>query len=311
MKSKVGWTADRVLLAENGVSRAAAQILRRPLPGTPFCVLYVPKGPGLDYYDVDLLNSVLEWLEGYARRNRAIFIKIDPDLALRSPGADCLPQRGWRLSGEQIQYRNTVVLALGLDEEEMLSRMKPKWRYNIRVAERRGVRIESGGEAEMPMLYGLYAETGARDGFLIRQFSYYQELWGRMIRAGLAKMFLARLDGEIIAGLILFTFSDRAWYFYGSSSSAHRDSMPNHLLQWEAIRWAKGHGFRQYDFWGAPDHLDERDPMFGVYKFKMGFGGQFVERIPAHDYVINPLLYWLYAIVRPRYLSRLRKQSPK
>jgi lipid II:glycine glycyltransferase (peptidoglycan interpeptide bridge formation enzyme) len=184
--------------------------------------------------------------------------------------------------------------------------MKPKSRYNIRLAEKRGVRVEPGTEAEMPVFYRLYAETGARDGFLIRRFPYYREVWETMLRGNLARVLFARVGTETIAALMLFFFSRRAWYFYGASSGKYRDSMPNHLLQWEAIRWAKGHGCREYDFWGAPDHLAEDEPMFGVYRFKSGFGGRFVERIAAHDFVVNPLLKYIYSVARPRYLARLR-----
>ena len=288
LKSKVGWTPTRLLFAEDGKPFAAAQILRRPLPRTPLGVLYVPKGPILDYQDATLFGAVLDLLEQHARRDHAIFIKVDPDVITETPAASCLPGRGWRVSTEQIQYKNTVVLDLTKSEEELLATMKPKWRYNLRLAEKKGVRIGLGTEAELPLFYEMYAETGARDGFLIRRFPYYRDLWGTMLRGNLAQMFLAKVGAEAIAGLILFTFSNRAWFFYGASRSQQRELMPNHLLQWEAIRWAKAHGLREYDFWGAPDRLEESEPMYGVYKFKMGFGGKFVERIPAHDFVISP-----------------------
>jgi lipid II:glycine glycyltransferase (peptidoglycan interpeptide bridge formation enzyme) len=306
VKSKVGWTAERLVFAENGRPRAAAQILRRTLPRTPFGVMYVPKGPALDYQYTDLLGIVLGHLEEHARRSRAIFVKADPDIPSDAPAAHCLTERGWRVSAEQIQYRNTVVLDLARSEGEIFEAMKPKWRYNIRLAEKRGVRVEAGNEADLPVFYRLYAETGARDGFLVRQFPYYREVWGRMLRGDLARVLFARVGSETIAGLMLFVFSGRAWFFYGASAGKLRELMPNHLLQWEAIRWAKWHGCREYDFWGAPDHLAEGEPMYGVYKFKMGFGGRLVERIPAHDFVTGSLLHWLYRAVRPKYLARLR-----
>jgi lipid II:glycine glycyltransferase (peptidoglycan interpeptide bridge formation enzyme) len=322
LKEKYGWTASRIIFADNNSPVAAAQILRRSVPRTPFSVLYVPKGPALDYNNVPLFNRVLTELEHYARRVRAIFIKVDPDVLSESPAAFLLPKRRWRLSGEQIQYHNTVTLDLTHAEDELLAAMKPKWRYNIRLAQKKGVRVECGTEDDLALFYEMYAETSARDGFLIRQFPYYRDVWSTLMRAGLAQIFLAQVSrpstssslradsaqDETIAGLILFVFAGRAWYFYGASRNSHRELMPNHLLQWEAIRWAQQQGCREYDFWGAPDQLDESEPMFGVYKFKMGFGGKFVERIPAHDFVVNPTLYWLYAVARPWYLARLRKR---
>jgi lipid II:glycine glycyltransferase (peptidoglycan interpeptide bridge formation enzyme) len=200
------------------------------------------------------------------------------------------------------------MLDLTRPEEELLAAMKSKWRYNIRLAQRKGVRVEEGNEGNLELFYELYRETSERDGFLIRAFPYYRDVWSTMLRANYAQIFFARVGQETVAGLILFVFGARAWYFYGASRNAHRELMPNHLLQWEAIRWAKQRVCREYDFWGAPDRLDESDPMYGVYNFKMGFGGQFVERIPAHDFVVNPALYWLYAVARPKYLARLRRR---
>lgn len=315
VKIRQGWTPTRVLLQENSNTVAAAQILRRPLPRTPFGVLYVPKGPSLDFEQPELFARVLGELEKIARQQRAIFIKVDPDVRVKQGAAVVLGQRGWRISEEQIQFHNTVTLDLTRSEEQILAEMKPKWRYNIRLAEKKGVRVErtaertTGQRETLETFYEMYAETSARDGFLIRPLSYYRNVWETMMRAGYAQVLMARVGQEPVAGIILFLFGKRAWYFYGASRNAHRDLMPNHLLQWEAMRWAKEAGCTEYDFWGAPDVLEESAPMYGVYKFKMGFGGEFLERIPAHDFVVNRALYWLYAVARPRYLARLRKSA--
>lgn len=319
IKARHGWSPQRIVFSENNSVCAVAQILRRPLPRTPFGVLYVPKGPALDFENAELFARVLSELENIARRQRAIFMKIDPDIRADQNTADVLQQRGWRVSDEQIQFHNTVTLDLMRSEAEILAAMKPKWRYNIRLAERKGVQVEHGTADDLKLFYEMYAETSARDGFLIRSFEYYRDVWETMLRAGQAKIFLARLHhsstalhsapNDAIAGIILFFFGKRAWYFYGASRNAQRDLMPNHLLQWEAMRWAKQQGCAEYDFWGAPNSMNENDSMYGVYKFKMGFGGQFVERIPAHDFVVNSALYWAYAVARPRYLARLRPRT--
>lgn len=320
IKARHGWTPTRVLMCENAIPVAAAQLLRRPLPRTPFGVLYVPKGPALNFESPELFGRVLQELEKFARQQRAIFIKLDPDIRTNQAAAAVLAQRGWRVSDEQIQFHNTVTLDLARSEQDILAAMKPKWRYNIRLAEKKGVQVQVGNAetGAWRLFYEMYAETSARDGFLIRPFEYYRNVWETMTQAGQARLFLARVrdssggpsQGDVIAGILLFWFGKRAWYFYGASRNTHRELMPNHLLQWEAMRRAKQQGCTEYDFWGAPDVLDESAPMYGVYKFKMGFGGEFVERIPAHDFVVNGPLYWLYAVARPRYLARLRKQQP-
>lgn len=309
IKARYGWVPTRVLFCENAAPVAAAQLLRRALPRTPFGVIYVPKGPALRFENSVLLNRVLESLENIARQQRAIFIKIDPDIGKNQPAASILGQRHWRASVEQIQFHNTVTLDLKPSEEDLLDRMKPKWRYNIRLAERKGVKIVEGNAQSLKVFYDMYAETGSRDNFLIRPFAYYEDVWKTMLGAHRAKIFLASKGEQVIAGLILFLFGARVWYFYGASRSAHRDFMPNHLLQWHAMRWSKAHGCTEYDFWGAPDVLDESALMYGVYKFKAGFGGEFVERIAAHDFVVNRALYWAYAVARPKYLARLKTRQ--
>ncbi|MBC7224794.1 MAG: peptidoglycan bridge formation glycyltransferase FemA/FemB family protein, partial [Anaerolineae bacterium] len=152
----------------------------------------------------------------------------------------------------------------------------------------------------------LYRETSQRDGFLIRRFAYYRDVWARFLKAGLARLLLAYHEGDLLAGVITFRFGARAWYMYGASASVKRNLMPNHLLQWEAMLRARAEGVREYDFWGAPDRLDERDPMWGVYRFKAGFGGRFVERIGAYDFPVGRARYFLYTRLMPRVLEAMR-----
>lgn len=327
-KSRYGWSARRLLWNDaNGRPAAAAQILRRALGfltaniRLPISILYLPKGPLLNWADAALRRRVLADLEALARRERAIFVKVDPDLplAVGLPGSDHLNatgaaatsdlrHRAWQLSSEPIQFSNTSVLDLRCSEAELLAGMKQKTRYNVRLAEKKGVRVRSnpGSRADLDLLYRLYAETSVRDGFMIRAADYYRDVWGSFMDAGLAQPLIAEVEAEPVSGLILFTFARTAWYMYGMSRAIHREKMPNHLLQWEAIRWAKAHGCETYDFWGAPDEFHERDPMWGVWKFKEGFGGQVVRYIGAWDYVPSPLLYWLYSAAMPRVLGALR-----
>lgn len=300
-KRRWGWT-PRYLLSP--AHDAAALVLRRTISPLNLNLLYVPKGPALDYANAATVDRVLGDLIEVARRERAIFIKIDPDL----PAADqlILRDRGWRFSAEQIQFRNTMLIDLTPAEDQLLAAMKPKTRYNVRLAEKKGVVIRSGTLADLDLLYAMYAETAQRDGFIIRPLDYYRDVWGRFIQSGLGQPLLAQVDGDVVAGLILFHFADSAWYMYGMSRNVHRDKMPNYLLQWAAIRWAKARGCTRYDLWGAPDELTEADSMWGVYKFKEGLGADFTPHVGAHDYVISPLGYWLYTRLMPRLLDVLR-----
>ena len=319
-KSRWGWQPTRLLFEQDGQTLAAAQILRRQLPRLPLYVTYVPKGPVLDYENPLQLGRVLSALERQASEQRSLFIKIDPDVWLSrgtgdsppAPGAtdvlERFSQHGWRPSAEQIQFRNTVLVDLSQDEDEMLANMKAKTRYNIRLTSRRGVRARLGDESDLKTFFRLYHETSQRDEFLIRPSTYYLDVWSEFLRVGEAHLLLAEVDGEPIAGVILFHFGQTAWYMYGASSNQYRNLMPNYLLQWEAMRLAKKLGCTQYDMWGAPDCFDENDPMWGVYRFKVGFGGETVQGIGAFDFSRSPRLYWIYTTAMPRVLNLARRR---
>lgn len=323
-KSRWGWTALPLTMAigaNHAESVAAALVLKRQLPWLPFSVLYVPKGPVLDYRNADLRERVLGQLEQLARRERAIFIKIDPEVVkswgveeersspLGTQVTQTLRTRGWVPSAEQIQFRNTVELYLDQDEEQLLAAMKQKTRYNIRLAGRKGVTVREGTRADLPMIFAMYQATAARDGFTIRPEAYYLDGWGALLDAGMAQPLIAEFEGQPIAAVILVRYGERAIYMYGASSNEERDRMPNYLLQWEAIRWAKNAGCTVYDMWGAPDHFDEGDRLWGVWRFKAGFNGEVVCFIGAWDYPARPLLYRLYTDLVPRYLDVLRRRG--
>ncbi|MFQ5400484.1 MAG: lipid II:glycine glycyltransferase FemX [Anaerolineae bacterium] len=323
LKSRWGWSALPLLLTLNDETcrpQAAALVLKRRLSPLPFSILYVPKGPVLDYGDGPLRRLILAELEAVARRERAIFIKIDPEV-VKSWGLDEerpsatgaafmreLTQRDWRFSAEQVQFRNTVELDLRGTEEELLAAMKQKTRYNIRLAGRRGVTVRAGTPADFPAIAALYQETAARDGFAIRPTAYYLDAWRSFHQAGMAHALLAEFEGILIAAVVIVRFGRRAIFMYGASSNRERKRMPSYLLQWEAIRWAREQGCEIYDFWGAPDEFVETDRLWGVWRFKAGFNGRVVRHIGAWDYVARPFWYWLYTIALPKYLNLLRSR---
>jgi lipid II:glycine glycyltransferase (peptidoglycan interpeptide bridge formation enzyme) len=326
-KARHGWLPTRLLFQEGGQMLAAASVLRRRPSRLPVSILYVPKGPALDWTDADLAERVLAELEHLAGQRRSLFVKIDPDIyhldqALTfSPRPTCageiahlLESRGWCFSGDQVQFRNTLLLDLTRSEEELLASMKQKTRYNIGLAGRHGVTVCCIGAGQaipeaLDVFYRLYAETARRDGFVIRPPDYYHDAWGTFLKEGRAWLLLAVYEGEAVAGLLLFILGPTAWYMYGASSDRHRQHMPNHLLQWEAIRRAKAAGCTLYDLWGAPDSPDESDPMRGVARFKLGLGGQLARGLGAWDFVANHTGYRLYSEVIPRYLSWLRRRQ--
>lgn len=329
-KARYGWQPIACVWRAAGAPRAAALVLRRAIRGG-LGVLYVPRGPLLDWADAALREQVLDDLQKLARRPGTIMIKIDPDLPTGwgVPGAEDdrsdptgeaslaeLRRRGWLFSSDQIQFRNTVTVDLSGDEALWLARMKQKTRYNIRLAERKGVRVRSARPDELPLLYHMYAETSVRDGFVIRPESYYVSLWQSFAERGLVDPLLAEVLDETgstppepVAGLILFHFAGRAWYLHGMSRSLHRERMPTYLLQWEAMRRAKAAGATLYDLWGAPDAFIEQDSMWGVFRFKEGLGGQVVRTVGAWDFSAHPWLYTAYTRLLPQVLNVLRRRG--
>ncbi|MCC6166714.1 MAG: peptidoglycan bridge formation glycyltransferase FemA/FemB family protein [Caldilineaceae bacterium] len=323
VKAQTGWQAARWAWYDPaGAPVAAAQLLtRRPADGLPPAVGYIPKGPTLDWSDVKLAEQVLAQIEAQARRTGCLFVKIDPDVEEYADGGirlrNLLKRRGWRFSADQVQFKNTAWSDLTLGEDALLEQMKSKWRYNIRLAERRGIAVRHGSEPDLRAFYDLYAETGARDGFLTRPYAYYWTTWITFLRAAAlpenpagGALLLAEHPDEDrpVAGLFLLRYGDTAWYFYGASSERRRRDMPNYLLQWEAMRWARAHGCTRYDWWGAPTDLDDLgDGMQGVWQFKQGFGAEFRRHIGAWDYPVWPQLYRLYTETMPRGLAVLRR----
>ncbi len=325
VKAANGWNPLYCLWTDaTGRDQAAALVLERASSPLRLKVLYVPRGPLLDWSDLQLRTQVLDDLQQLARSRGAIFIKLDPEVMVGTgiPGdaGDCLcaegtsiqaqlAQRGWRVSSQQIQFRNTVWVDLCPPEEERLARLKQKWRYNLRLAQRKGVGVRAGGEDDLPGLYRMYAETSVRDGFVIRPEEYYLTVWRTFMRSAMATPLVAEVDGQVVAGLVLFHFAGRAWYLYGMSRQLHRETMPNYLLQWQAAQAAASLGCKNYDLWGAPDNFDLNDTMWGVYRFKEGMGGRVIRLIGAWDYPVYPWLYSAYTSLLPRLLDILRRRG--
>ncbi len=323
IKHSFGWDViQRVWHDDQGTVVAAAQILRRRIRFIgitfPFSVLYIPRGPILDWKDEVLATKVISDLEQLAVNEKAIQLKIDPEVVIGrivqgeeieevNPIINQLEKKNWFYSPEQIQFKNTVILNLDGSEDDWLARMKQKTRYNIRLAQKKGVTVRQIGIDELPLFYRMYAETSLRDGFAIRSENYYCRVWQSFIQQNMAAGLVAEVDGDPIAGLMLFYFAGRAWYLYGMSTEKHRERMPNYLLQWEAMRLAKEKGCRVYDLWGAPDVFNETDSMWGVYRFKEGLGGEVMKTIGAWDFTPHPFLYRLYTRIIPEIMKFMRK----
>ena len=302
LKSRFGWEVERVAVTNGDAIIAGAQVLYRSLP-LGLTLAYVPKGPLVNWDDEGAVLTLLAALRQAAHRRRAFCLKLEPDVLDDPSLAGQLEGYGFRRSQQTIQPRRTMLVDLSPDLDEILTRMKPKTRYNIRLARRREVVVREGIEADLPVFYQLMQLTATRDCFSIHSREYYEAVYRIFVPAGLARLLLASYRGRTLAGLMAFAWGRRAWYMYGASSDENRNRMPNYLLQWEAIRWAKERGCLTYDLWGIPDeHEDvlEREflkrsgGLWRVYRFKRGFGGRTIRYLGAYDDVYFQPLYWLY-----------------
>jgi lipid II:glycine glycyltransferase (peptidoglycan interpeptide bridge formation enzyme) len=204
-----------------------------------------------------------------------------------------------------------MLIDLTPSEEDILMEMKSKTRYNIRLAGRKDVVVRQSKDVER--FYQLSLTTSERDEFGIHSLEYYQQVYDLFAPQGACVLLIAQYQDQPLAGLMAFARGDTAWYFYGASNNQERNRMPTYTLQWEAIRWAKEKGCLIYDLWGVPDHpesyledhfLDRSDGLWGVYRFKRGFGGKVRRTIGTWDRVYHPAFYQLYQFWAER------RQSP-
>jgi lipid II:glycine glycyltransferase (peptidoglycan interpeptide bridge formation enzyme) len=294
LKSAFGWEAVRVLNEGAGV-----QILFRRLP-LGFTVGYIPKPADSEsLWSND--SALWQEVDSIGKRHRAIFLKLEPDLWEDENLSQITNHQLLIMSSHNIQPPRTMIVDIKGDENEILGRMKQKTRYNIRLAEKKGVVVRAWQDLES--FHKLMLITGKRDGFGVHSLEYYRRAYDLLYPKGMGELLLAEFEGKPLAALFVARNGKRAYYLYGASTDEERNRMPAYLLQWEAMKWAKICGCEEYDLWGVPDE-DEKtleasfekrhDGLWGVYRFKRGFGGELKRALQARDRVYNPLLYWAY-----------------
>lgn len=269
-------------------------LVRAPLLRRPY--FYVPRGPVIDDPLSPALTVLLNFLKVEARKHGAFMLKVEPSATDKAETwLEALRMHGFHATPHIVAPRSEWVLDLRPAEQDLLGGMKEKWRYNIRLAGRKGVTVRrSEGQADLDTFYAIYETTSERDAFFIHKKDFYQDilrLYGPDDRCAL---FLAEYEGQAISALIALRYGRWSWYMYGASSNENRNLMPNHLLQWHAMQWAKSHDCWYYNFRGIPEILEEGQELWGVYLFKRGFGGYPIQALETHDLVYQPLTYQIY-----------------
>lgn len=194
---------------------------------------------------------------------------------------------------------NTILIDLRRDEDAILGQMKPKTRYNIKLSQRKGVEVRSVGIEGLDIWYKLYCETANRNGLHINSLEYFKTVFTSRLENEAkddvqVKLLIAYADSEPLAAMFLVLSSHRATYLYGASSSRHRNLMPTYALQWKAIQTAKANACTEYDLFGIAPRPEPSHPMYGLYKFKQGFGGEVFHQLGCWDYPLEDDKYAIF-----------------
>jgi peptidoglycan pentaglycine glycine transferase (the first glycine) len=261
---------------------------------------YAPRGPIVNDPNSPAISVLLNFVKSEARKLGAFMLKLEPGVeAGDTRWIATLERRGFHPSTQFLHIRNEWILDIRPAEKDILAQMKEKWRYNIRLATRKGVTIREGhGRADLEIFYRILEETAERDQFYIHDIEHYELLMKMYEQDDCFALLIAEHEGKAIAGIVLMRVGKWCWYRYGASLSTSRNLMPNHLLQWTGMQWAKAHSCEYYNFLGIPNSLEEpeaqKDPLWGVYTFKRGFNGFSRLSLPGYDLPYNPILYQAY-----------------
>ena len=298
-KQKPMWQWDAIAVrGEDGAIRGSLAVMTRKVPGIGRTLMYGCRGPVCDLDDRETFSQLLDGAKVLAKKYKSYVIKIDPDVPSSNTAFSSMLQSfGFRAKEggknfEAIQPRYVFRLNVeGKTEEELLANLHQKWRYNIRLAERKGVTVRICGKEMVPAFSELMLTTGVRDGFVTRKPEYFAAMLDNLGEH--ARLYMAFDPNDTpIAGTLAIHYGDKVWYLYGASSNEHRNLMPNYLLQWRMIQWAVETNCRIYDFRGVSGDVSEDNPLYGLFRFKQGFGGDFTEFVGEMDLVLSPVIYW-------------------
>ena len=309
-KQKPMWHWEAIVSRdENGnIKGSMAVLIRKILPGLPYTMMYACRGPVSDLDDRETLEDLIDGAKALAKKHRSYVIKIDPDVPSEETGyAKILQELGFRpteggaeFDAIQPQYVFRLNVA-GKTEEELLMALPQSTRRKVRTGEKKGVTVRICGKEAVPAFAELMLTTGVRDGFVTREADYFAQMLDNL--GDHARLYMAFYEDRPIAGTLAIWYGDKVWYLYGASANEHRNLMPNYMLQWSMIRWAVEQGCRIYDFRGVPGRVGEDHPLYGLYKFKLGFGGDYVEFVGEMDMVRKPAVNWLVNTGKPIFMK--------
>ena len=316
-KVKTDWKHEMLVVEEDGNIKGTMSILLRKVPIFKRYIMYAPRGFVCDEHDKETLAKLTEKAKEVAKKYKAFIFRLDPDISNDDEEFKKIVQEiGYKQKknikniDQVIQPKYVFRLKLtGKTEDELLASFNQKTRYNIRLAIKKGVTVREGSKEDLKIFYDIMKETGSRDNFFIRPLSYFEHLYDCM-SPNHVKLIIAEHEGNPIAAVMPIMYGNKVWYLYGGSSNKYRNLMPNYLLQFEMMKWGLKNNCDIYDFRGVSGFKNENDPQYGVYRFKKGFNGDFVEFVDELYIVFNPVMNFIFNFSEKSYkfLSNIKNK---
>jgi peptidoglycan pentaglycine glycine transferase (the first glycine) len=281
LQSRFGWSVERLVVADGRHGLCSLQRTTTLFPGG--AVYYVPRGPAVL---ASARVQVLDALERRARAGRGIVLRVEPNDRVGDEWPAFFEGRGFS-QGKPVQPLATQLLNIDLEPEALKATFKPKTRYNLNLAERKGVTV--AGSKDVGTFARLAGETAKRQGIHLPGAAYYQAALELFAPRDQVRLYLAQHEGDVLAGIMVFRFGKTAYYLFGGSTVRKRELMPNYLLHWQAMLDCRALGCDTYDWWGIPEEPAPDHPWFGLYRFKTGFGGETVRYVGLYQQVLRPV----------------------
>ena len=310
--ANLGWEPFRIVVEDGKHIKACISILMKKILPTPWSIFYSPRGPIINFNDQDTFHCLMEGIKKIGREKKAIFLQVIPHISAEDKeSTESLNKEKFYKVDKQGLFRLTQPLwvyrvDLSKTKQELMSQMKHKTRYNIRLSMRKGVEVSEGKTLDdLTIFYKMLRNTADRKNFPVRRFATFKSVWEQLVPSGYAKLFFAIHQGEILSGVLVFLFNKICWYMYGASDVKNRNLMANYALHWHIINWAKENGCLWYDLRGVPTfNPSPKHSGFGIYRFKKGFGGLPLTFAGDYYYIFRPSLYKFWELSE-RYLNKM------
>ena len=296
---KYDWINEIIVIKnKKGKIKGGMSVLIRKMPILNKTMMYAPRGPICDIDDKETLIEIVKQAKILAKKHKCFVLKMDPDIDYKDEEFEKIVKRiGFKIQNRKKDFSGVqprFVFRLDTSnksEDEIFNSFHSKTRYNIRLAQKKGVTVRVGTYEDIPLFYDVMKVTGSRDGFVPRSLEYFQIMYKALGKYN--RLYIVEYEGKVIAGALTILYGDKVWYLYGASSNEYRNVMPNHLMQWEMIKWGIENSCNVYDFRGCADGSDRSVPIDGLCRFKMSFNAKLVEFVGELNYPINPVTYFV------------------